>query len=71
MTPPALRALAATSVLAIAGVLLAAAPASAGVVDGSLNNAHALDHANLLGAMLGSRIDDGSSSLTVLVWAGA
>lgn len=62
MSLPALRALATATVLAIGGVLLVAAPASAGIIDGSLNNAHLADHSNILGVMLGSALNDSSNN---------
>jgi hypothetical protein len=62
MNLPALRTLAAAAVLSAGPVLLAAAPASAGLIDGSLNNAHIADHSNILGVMLNSQIEDNSNS---------
>lgn len=43
--------------------LLVAAPAHAGLIDGSLNNLHAADKSNILGALAGSRITDANGSL--------
>jgi hypothetical protein len=43
-----------TGLLAFAG----AAPAQAGLVDGSLNDAHVLDHGNVLGAMASAHVGD-------------
>jgi hypothetical protein len=33
-----------------------------GLVDGSVNNAHVVDHSNILGVLLNSKIDDNSNS---------
>lgn len=54
-TPSCLRL---ASVLAVAGaaVLATVQPASAGLIDGSLNNLHAADNSNILGLMLNSSI---------------
>ncbi|MGW1956101.1 hypothetical protein ACWCPI_25700 [Streptomyces sp. NPDC001920] len=42
--------------LAAASALLAAAPAHAGVIDGSLNNLHAAAESNVLGALVNSKL---------------
>src|SRR3954451_22866787 len=47
-----------SGLLACAG----AAPAQAGLVDGSLNNAHVLDHGNVLGAMATVHVGDDRSN---------
>jgi hypothetical protein len=54
---PALRTLTAAAALSAGAMLLAAAPAHAGLIDGSLNNVHALDGSNVLAAMLSSNIE--------------
>jgi hypothetical protein len=53
--------------LGFAGVGTAAAtPASphqpTGIIDGSLNNAHAADNGNVLGALLGGMLSDASNN---------
>ena len=37
-------------------------PQSRGLIDGSLNNLHAADRSNILGAMLNSKVDDASNN---------
>lgn len=59
--PDPLRAAAAVP-LAAAVILPAAPQASAGLIDGSLNNLHVLDQANILGALVNSRIGDSNNN---------
>ncbi|MEV0649775.1 hypothetical protein AB0I28_31415 [Phytomonospora sp. NPDC050363] len=55
---------------AIAAALLAtglttvafSAPASAGLIDGSLNDLHAASQSNILGALVGSQLSDSSNN---------
>lgn len=53
-----LRTMAAATPLAVAVILAAAPQASAGLIDGSLNNLHVADKSNILGALLNSHITD-------------
>jgi hypothetical protein len=62
ITRTRLRAVAVPAAVAF-GALVALAPAAqAGMIDGSLNNLHTLDHSNILGVMAMSAITDGSNS---------
>lgn len=37
-------------------------PQGRGLIDGSLNNLHAADKSNIVGAMIGSKLTDGSNN---------
>ena len=51
------RSILTTALLAVGTAVLAGAPAHAGIVDGSVNNAHVLDNVGVLNAMMGSNVE--------------
>jgi hypothetical protein len=62
LTGTCLRSLSLAGALALGGVVILAPTAQAGMIDGSLNNAHVLDHGNLLGVMVNSKLSDDSNN---------